>query len=151
MLSFTAQNGISGAYNAATGVLTLTGTASVANYKTALDLDHVQRQPRATATRPMAAAITSRTISWVVTDGNTSNGSSIAATSTLTVVHAVPVVTAGGTSTFTGGGSAVTLDGALTVSDADSGGDSDRCDGVDRCRFSHWRQAELHEPEWDYR
>ena len=35
-LLFTIQNGISGAYDAGTGVLTLTGTSSVANYQTAL-------------------------------------------------------------------------------------------------------------------
>ena len=36
VLGFTNQNGITGSYNAATGVLTLTGIASVANYQTAL-------------------------------------------------------------------------------------------------------------------
>ena len=35
-LNFTNQNGITGSYDTATGVLTLTGTASVANYQTAL-------------------------------------------------------------------------------------------------------------------
>ena len=41
-LNFTKQNGISGSYNSATGVLTLTGTASTANYQTALEVDHLQ-------------------------------------------------------------------------------------------------------------
>src|SRR5205823_262426 len=36
VLGFTAQPGISGAYNASTGVLTLSGAASVANYQAAL-------------------------------------------------------------------------------------------------------------------
>ena len=45
-----------------------------------------------------------------------------AATSTLTTVHAAPTVTAGGTVSFSGGGSPVLLDSTLTVSDADSGG-----------------------------
>lgn len=36
VLGFTNQNGISGSYNSATGVLTLTGTATLANYQTAL-------------------------------------------------------------------------------------------------------------------
>ena len=35
-LDFTNQNGITGTYNASTGVLTLTGSASVANYQAAL-------------------------------------------------------------------------------------------------------------------
>ncbi len=36
-LNFTNQNGITGSYNTATGVLTLSGTASVADYQAALD------------------------------------------------------------------------------------------------------------------
>jgi hypothetical protein len=36
-LNFTGQNGVSGSYNAATGVLSLSGTASLANYQAALD------------------------------------------------------------------------------------------------------------------
>ena len=36
VLNFTAQNGISGSYNASTGVLTLSGSASAANYQAAL-------------------------------------------------------------------------------------------------------------------
>ncbi|MEQ8575786.1 MAG: gliding motility-associated C-terminal domain-containing protein, partial [Fulvivirga sp.] len=36
VLEFTDQNGITGSYNATTGLLTLTGSASVANYQTAL-------------------------------------------------------------------------------------------------------------------
>ena len=36
VLGFTNQNGITGSFDAATGVLTLTGTATVANYQTAL-------------------------------------------------------------------------------------------------------------------
>ena len=35
-LQFANQNGISGSFNATTGVLTLTGTASLANYQAAL-------------------------------------------------------------------------------------------------------------------
>ena len=36
-LNFTNQSGITGSYDSATGTLTLTGTASLANYQTALD------------------------------------------------------------------------------------------------------------------
>jgi hypothetical protein len=36
VLGFTGQNGITGSYNSATGVLTLNGTSSVANYQAAL-------------------------------------------------------------------------------------------------------------------
>ena len=41
-LNFTNQNGITGSYNASTGALTLTGTASVATYQAALEFDHLQ-------------------------------------------------------------------------------------------------------------
>ena len=42
VLGFTNQNGITGSFNAATGALTLTGSASVANYQTALRLGHLR-------------------------------------------------------------------------------------------------------------
>jgi len=73
-LNFTNQNGISGSSNATTGVLTLTGTASQANYQTALD------------SITFSSTVTtagSRTIDWTVTDGSTSNGTSATATSTV--------------------------------------------------------------------
>jgi hypothetical protein len=59
-LDFTDQNGITGAYNDATGVLTLSGTASVPNYQTALRsvaYTNVSESPSA-----------SRTISFQATD-----------------------------------------------------------------------------------
>src|SRR5439155_991423 len=37
VLGFTSQNGITGSYVAATGILTLSGTATVAQYQTALE------------------------------------------------------------------------------------------------------------------
>ena len=45
-LNFTNQNGIAGSYNASTGVLTLTGSASLANYQAALEFDHLQLDQR---------------------------------------------------------------------------------------------------------
>ena len=118
-LNFSGQNGISGFYNAATGVLTLSGTASVANYQSALNSITYSFSP-ANGNPTGGGSQATRTISWVVNDGT--NSSSSAATSTLDVVHAPPTVSAGATATFTGGGAAATLDGALTVSDPDSGG-----------------------------
>ena len=47
--------------------------------------------------------------------------SSTAATSTLNVVHTPPSVTAGAAATFEFGSTPATLDGALQVSDPDSG------------------------------
>ena len=57
-LAFTNQNGITGSYNSGTGVLTLSGTSSVANYQTALEIDqllrrHHHRQPHGFTGSPM--------------------------------------------------------------------------------------------------
>src|SRR6185295_8620289 len=62
VLGFANQNGISGAYNAATGVLTLSGTSSLANYQTALrSVTYVN-----TSENPSAA---NRTVTFTVNDG----------------------------------------------------------------------------------
>jgi len=117
-LSFTSQGGITGSYNAATGVLTLTGTASLMSYQAALDSVTYGFSP-ANGDPTAGGGNTSRTISWVANDGVASSGT---ATSTLTTVHVPPSVAASGTATFTGGGAPVPLDGGVTVSDPDSGG-----------------------------
>jgi hypothetical protein len=70
-LNFIAQNGINGSYDAAHGILTLTGTASLANYQTALEsvtynFSPVNGDPTAGGSDPI------RTISWAVDDGSTS-------------------------------------------------------------------------------
>jgi hypothetical protein len=117
-LNFTNQNGITGSYNSGTAVLTLSGTASLANYQTALDSITYSFTP-SNGDPTGLGTDTSRTIHWVVNDGV---ASSPTATSTLDTVHAAPTVVAGATATYTGGGPAVTLDGALTASDPDSGG-----------------------------
>ncbi len=104
-LNFTNQNGISGSYNSATGVLTLTGAASVGQYQTALDSVTF-------STSSLNAA--SRTVSWQVYDGTLN---SAAATSTVNIV-APPTLGGGGVAaTYTEGGSSATLNSGLTVSD----------------------------------
>jgi microcystin-dependent protein len=100
-------------------VLALTGTASLHDYQTALQQVQFSFNPANGDPTGGAANSTGRTISWVLNDGAQS---SAAATTTLAIVHVAPTVTAGGTATFTGGGNAVALDGALAVSDIDSGG-----------------------------
>ena len=99
------------------GVLTLSGTAEVADYQTALD--QVQFSTTGPADPTNGGSDTSRTISWVANDG-TSN--STAVTSTLDTVHVAPTVTAGASVNDVSGGSAVVLDSALTVTNVDSGG-----------------------------
>ncbi|MBF0130961.1 MAG: putative Ig domain-containing protein, partial [Magnetococcales bacterium] len=118
VLAVTTQNGISGLYNSATGVLTLSGTASLANYQTAL------RSVTFTSTSddPTATAA-SRTVTWAVTDAN-SDGvgaqTSTGVTSTINLIATAdaPVVTAGGTSKAVNG-AAIVIDSTITVSDAD--------------------------------
>ena len=115
-LNFTNQNGISGSYDGNTGILTLTGSSSVANYQTALrsiTFSSASDNPTSFATD------TSRTISWQVNDG-TLDSNADTSTVTVTAVNDAPVVTAGTTVSFTEQGSAVALSSTLTVSDADN-------------------------------
>ncbi|MEA2183555.1 MAG: hypothetical protein QOF69_2740, partial [Solirubrobacteraceae bacterium] len=59
-LQFTNQSGITGAFSAATGILTLTGSATKANYETAL---------RSVAFASSGAATGQRSVTFVVSDG----------------------------------------------------------------------------------
>ena len=145
-LNFTDQNGITGSYNSGTGVLTLTGSASVGNYQTALrsiTFSSTSDNPTNFGTD------TSRTISWTANDGALN---STAATSTvnITAVNDAPVVTAGATVSYTEQGTAVVLDRRP---------DGERCrqhdagerHGVDHRGPLRRRHAELHQPERHHR
>ena len=66
-LGFTTQNGITGVYNSGTGVLTLSGTSSVANYATALR--------SVTYTNSSDDPTASRTITFTASDGISLPGS----------------------------------------------------------------------------
>ncbi|MGP8252444.1 MAG: beta strand repeat-containing protein [Terracidiphilus sp.] len=94
-LSFTNQNGITGSFSAS--VLTLTGTASVADYQAALE--SVTFSTTSTSATP-------RTIDWTVSDGVVSSET---ATSTVDVLLP-PAVTSASSTTFTVGSS-----GSFTV------------------------------------
>jgi hypothetical protein len=119
MLGFVNANGITGSYNAGTGALTLSGSATIADYQAALASVTYSFSP-ANGDPTVGGSHTSRAISWSVTDGVASSAS---ATSGVSVVHAPPTVSVGSPSvTFAGGGAAVTLDSAIAVSDPDSGG-----------------------------
>ena len=120
-LSFTNQNGIAGSYNSATGVLTLTGTASLAAYQTALQSVGYSFTPGNDPTVG-AAHRYSRNVSWVVRDGSSTNGSSAAATTAINEVPVAPTITAGGTVGYTWSRSPIALNPSLVVSDPDSGG-----------------------------
>ncbi len=110
------QGGLSQSFN--NGTLTLTGSASLATYQAALELVAYATSP-SDADPTGGGSHTSRTISWSVNDGTVA---SAPVTSTLNEVHVAGTVTASGTVTYTGP-TPVTLDPAVTVTDADSGGD----------------------------
>ncbi|PKU25885.1 Ig-like domain-containing protein [Telmatospirillum siberiense] len=116
-LGFTGQNGISGSYNASTGVLTLSGSASLANYQAALEsitFGSSSQNPT------NYGANTSRTISWTVNDGSL-NSTAVTSTVSITAVDGAPSLSgAGNTSSYTEAGAAATLSSAITVSDVDN-------------------------------
>ena len=102
------QTGIASSYNAATGVLTLSGTASLAAYQTELD--------SVTFASPSATS-PSRTITWSVNDGVTT---STPASSSVSVSSVPPVLTAGASVKYVAGGTPVTLDAGLSISNSES-------------------------------
>ena len=102
------QTGIASSYNAATGALTLSGTASLSAYQAELD--------SVTFASPTAAS-PSRTIAWSVNDGVTT---STPASSSVSVVANPPVLAAGASVKYVAGGAPVTLDAGLSISDSES-------------------------------
>jgi subtilisin-like proprotein convertase family protein len=88
VLAFTNQNGITGSYNSNDGVLTLTGSATVATYQTALATINYFNSSDNPST-------TVRTVTFAVNDGSTTNESGSAARSiTITTINDAPTLTA---------------------------------------------------------
>ncbi|MCC3155386.1 Ig-like domain-containing protein [Hymenobacter sp. BT770] len=92
-LNFTNQNGISGSYNTGTGVLTMSGTASLAAYQVGL------RSIRYSNSAGVNATVGARLVTFVVSDGTTTSN---AQSRTINVVQptAAPAVTAPGNGTY---------------------------------------------------
>jgi large repetitive protein len=112
VLGFTNQNGIIGSFNAGTGMLTLTGSSSVANYKTALDsVTYFNNSDNPSGL--------DRTVTYIANDGAVNSNSS---TSTIhvTPVNDAPVVNATGTLSYTENQAAAAIAPALTLTDADT-------------------------------
>ncbi|MEH2165449.1 MAG: tandem-95 repeat protein, partial [Nostoc sp.] len=82
-LTFINQNGIIGSYNSSTGVLTLTGSATVANYQTALRSITYTNNSDNPSTTP-------RTVSFLVNDG-TANSTAVTRNINITAVNDAPV------------------------------------------------------------
>ncbi len=112
-LLFTNQNGIVGGYNGGTGVLTLTGPATVALYEAAL------RSVKFVNAGPVVSSGT-RTITFAATDPQSATGSDTKGI-TFTAVDDAPVIaTSSGTTSYTENDPATVVDAGLTVSDPDS-------------------------------
>lgn len=100
-LGFSDQNGISGSYNSSTGVLTLSGTATLAHYQAALRTVTYS----STSDNPTNA---SRTISWQVTDANSDGAGAQTSTAVTSTVNVTPVNDAPDI-TSNGGGATATI------------------------------------------
>jgi len=108
----TTGTSITASFNTSTGILTLSGADSIANYQTVLQ----SVTYNSTATDPTNnGADNSRTVSWVLSNAA---GNSTAVTSTVVVQNSArPVINnAGNTVSYTAQGAAVTLDPAITIS-----------------------------------
>jgi len=133
VLAFTNQNGITGSYVAGTGVLTLSGNSSVANYETALRSVTYSNS----SDNPTTAA---RTVSYVVNDGSEANNLSTAVTSTInvTAVNDPPEITSNGGATLNvsyaenGTGTVTTV----TATDVENNTISYSLSGVDASLFN---------------
>src|SRR5206468_2189675 len=108
---------ITGSYNASTGVLTLSGSDTVANYQTAL-------RSVTYANSSDNPSTTTRTISFQVDDGASVNHASNTQTRnvSITAVNDAPVLAGieGSALSYTENGAATAITSSLTVSDVDS-------------------------------
>src|SRR3954447_9938004 len=114
-LAFTDQLGITGFYDDETGVLSLSGTAPIADYETALRSVTYENSSATPSTD-------TRTVTFHADDGEASNNVSDAATRDIEVrlPDQAPVVTSSdGSTTYTTDGADVAVDSAVAVTDAD--------------------------------
>ena len=113
-LTFIDANGITGAWNAATGTLVLTGNGSLAAYETALE--------SVTFSSTSTALVGVRTVSIVVTaDDVASAPGLVAITVTPAVVNVPSIITTAPVKLYTAGSGASVLSPVVTIIDVDSG------------------------------
>jgi hypothetical protein len=100
LLNFTSQNGITGSYNANTGELTLSGTASTAAYRTALESVTYSFSPTGgdsgDGDSTNDGTNFSRTISWAVGDGVNNSLAVTSSLGTLCFCHGTMIATPAG-------------------------------------------------------
>jgi hypothetical protein len=111
-LAFVNQAGITGSYDPGTGVLTLSGTAPVADYEAALRTIAFS----GTSDDPVA----SKTIEFAVNDGDADSDAAVRSIAVTPVNDAPSVSTSSGSAAYTAGGATVAVDPVLSVEDADS-------------------------------
>ncbi|MCA6125559.1 cadherin domain-containing protein [Bradyrhizobium sp. WSM 1704] len=112
ILAFLNTANITGSFNAATGILTLTGTDTVANYQAALaSVTYFNNSDN-----PSGLA---RTVTFIANDG-AATSTPVTGTINVTPVNDAPVTTAGGTLNYTENQAATAIDATVNVTDADS-------------------------------
>jgi len=114
VLAFPGVSGITGSWNSSTGTMTLTGSATLANYQTALR----SVTYRNTSENPSTLQ---RTVSFTVTDGCV-NSNTVTRNITITSVCDAPVLANIETSAlaYTENQAATAITSAITISDVDS-------------------------------
>src|SRR5882724_11381523 len=120
-LTWTNAGAVTGVYNAATGVLTLSGTDTLADYQAVMrsvKFSSSSDDPTANNTK------TTRTVTWAATDANSDavgaqTSAGVSSTINLTAVNDAPVMTAGATLAYTEQGAAAVIDNTVTLTDAD--------------------------------
>jgi Bacterial cadherin-like domain len=112
ILAFTDQNGITDSYDSSTGVLTLTGNSSIANYQTALrSITYTNSSNNPT--------LTPRTVSFTLNDG-IDNSTAITRTINFTGVNDAPIATVTNSALAYTENTTTAIDSAIIVSDVDS-------------------------------
>ncbi|MBZ2169515.1 DUF4347 domain-containing protein, partial [Marinobacter sp. F4216] len=114
VLGFTDQNGITGSFDAATGTLTLTGSATLGQYETALrsiTYNNTSENPDTTT----------RTVSFTVNDGN-ANSNTQARDIAITSVNDAPTVGTNAAATVAEGGQVTITSAMLSGADPDDAG-----------------------------
>ncbi|MEY2580498.1 MAG: trimeric autotransporter adhesin, partial [Ilumatobacteraceae bacterium] len=111
-LLFVTQNGITGTWTPSSGILALSGSATLANYQAALRSITYNNNSDSPTT-------TNRAVTFKVNDG-VLNSNTASRTITVTAVNDVPVITpTSGSMAYTENGTSV-VDSLITVTDADS-------------------------------
>lgn len=113
VLGFVDQPNITGTYDPSSGVLTLTGTASLTDYQAALRSVTYRNSSDA----PTEAA---RTISFQVNDGSASSTAATTSINVTAVNDAPTVTTTAGSTAYIEEQAAVVVDGGIVIGDSDS-------------------------------